>query len=109
MDFRLLSARRRSFSFPSTLATVYRSAFPREAYCSGFKKTTVLMIWSEAPPPTKPPAYSRNRRVSPDTCVGITVSNARNVWSGRHCTCLLYTSDAADDLLCVDLGGRRII
>ena len=27
-------------------------------------------------------------------------------WSG---ICLLYTSDAADDLLCVDLGGRRII
>ena len=23
--------------------------------------------------------------------------------------CLLYTSDAADDLPCVDLGGRRII
>src|SRR5450756_704892 len=23
--------------------------------------------------------------------------------------CLLYTSDAADDLLCVDLGGRHII
>ena len=23
--------------------------------------------------------------------------------------CLLYTSDAADDLLCVDLGGRRIL
>ena len=23
--------------------------------------------------------------------------------------CLLYTSDAADDLLCVDLGGRRNI
>ena len=33
--------------------------------------------------------------------------------SGEDCawvdTCLLYTSDAADDLLCVDLGGRRII
>ena len=27
----------------------------------------------------------------------------------RFITCLLYTSDAADDLLCVDLGGRRII
>src|SRR5450756_2274062 len=27
--------------------------------------------------------------------------------SSRMC-CLLYTSDAADDLLCVDLGGRRI-
>src|SRR5450756_2421398 len=24
----------------------------------------------------------------------------------HHKTCLLYTSDAADDLLCVDLGGR---
>src|SRR5450756_2892229 len=27
----------------------------------------------------------------------------------QYGTCLLYTSDAADDLLCVDLGGRRII
>src|SRR5450756_671626 len=26
---------------------------------------------------------------------------------GSFNTCLLYTSDAADDLLCVDLGGRR--
>ena len=24
-------------------------------------------------------------------------------------SCLLYTSDAADALLCVDLGGRRLI
>ena len=28
---------------------------------------------------------------------------------GMLIPCLLYTSDAADDLLCVDLGGRRII
>src|SRR5665811_2634246 len=28
---------------------------------------------------------------------------------GRHSPCLLYTSDAADDLTRVDLGGRRII
>src|SRR5450756_2645863 len=27
----------------------------------------------------------------------------------QYVICLLYTSDAADDLLCVDLGGRRII
>ena len=27
----------------------------------------------------------------------------------NYLACLLYTSDAADDLLCVDLGGRRII
>ena len=31
--------------------------------------------------------------------------HALNDWH----SCLLYTSDAADDLLCVDLGGRRII
>ena len=29
-----------------------------------------------------------------------------NIWCY---ICLLYTSDAADDLLCVDLGGRRIL
>ena len=28
---------------------------------------------------------------------------------GLSLACLLYTSDAADDLLCVDLAGRRII
>ena len=27
---------------------------------------------------------------------------------GGFMACLLYTSDAADELLCVDLGGRRI-
>src|SRR5659263_771019 len=27
----------------------------------------------------------------------------------KRSDCLLYTSDADDDLLCVDLGGRRII
>ena len=31
------------------------------------------------------------------------------VGQGEGGDCLLYTSDAADDLLCVDLGGRRII
>ena len=56
--------------------------------------------------------------------VGIVVS-VNNVWYRRisdndaltlvfvekvknTTTCLLYTSDAADDLLCVDLGCRRI-
>ena len=28
---------------------------------------------------------------------------------GESMVCLLYTSDAADDMQCVDLGGRRII
>ena len=29
--------------------------------------------------------------------------------AGMRTVCLLYTSDAADELLCVDVGGRRII
>ena len=36
--------------------------------------------------------------------------NLRDVVVVAHSKgCLLYTSDAADDLPCVDLGGRRII
>ena len=44
--------------------------------------------------------------------VGLAADNdqCRLHGASRRCrTCLLYTSDAADDLLCVDLGGRRII
>ena len=37
----------------------------------------------------------------PDSTCGATVN--------RFCACLLYTSDAADDLPCVDLGGRRTL
>ena len=32
----------------------------------------------------------------------------KGVMTARDRLCLLYTSDAADDLPCVDLGGRRI-
>src|SRR5450756_1541549 len=32
---------------------------------------------------------------------------ARDLTNREDLDCLLYTSDAADDLLCVDLGGRR--
>src|SRR5665213_2546565 len=43
---------------------------------------------------------------SPSTPTWITLTEfSRNSVT----TCLLYTSDAADDLLCVDFGGRRII
>src|SRR5680860_1918863 len=40
---------------------------------------------------------------------GVAVGRRQDVVRGQHEDCLLYTSDAADDLLCVDLGGRRII
>ena len=47
----------------------------------------------------------------PDTIDLSECSNAKGRQSKYpwHRYCLLYTSDAADDLLCVDLGGRRII
>ena len=38
-----------------------------------------------------------------------TVEELWSFWDTHSSACLLYTSDAADDLLCVDLGGRRII
>ena len=43
--------------------------------------------------------------------VDIENQKTKIITKGRHdpCVCLLYTSDAADDSQCVDLGGRRII
>ncbi|GAB5769810.1 hypothetical protein JMUB7517_27670 [Staphylococcus aureus] len=38
----------------------------------------------------------------------IVIASKLNFGSDMH-TCLLYTSDAADEGLGVDLGGRRII
>src|SRR5450756_1089371 len=47
------------------------------------------------------------RRCSPGSSTSSCGRSRRS--AGMSCSCLLYTSDAADDLLCVDLGGRRII
>ena len=41
--------------------------------------------------------------------MGMAVTLGLGFIQTRFMICLLYTSDAADDLLCVDLGGRRII
>ena len=37
------------------------------------------------------------------------ITGERHSHQGKLKACLLYTSDAADDMQCVDLGGRRII
>src|SRR5659263_788790 len=42
-------------------------------------------------------------------CTGRGRRPERRCFTWNAHSCLLYTSDAADDLLCVDLGGRRII
>ena len=43
-----------------------------------------------------------------DVVFGAYAPSGRLTMSFPYSVCLLYTSDAADDLLCVDLGGRRI-
>ena len=48
---------------------------------------------------------THNVRVCVPSCDG----RRNRLWNRLLKACLLYTSDAADDLLCVDLGGRRII
>src|SRR5680860_1731059 len=48
-------------------------------------------------------------RISMRTSLRANASPYLTLRSRTEKTCLLYTSDAADDLLCVDLGGRRII
>src|SRR5450756_3185355 len=64
------------------------------------------------------PAVTLSKRVSGLIIIGscwfmLAATRARRAssgdWECRYSSCLLYTSDAADDLLCVDLGGRRII
>ena len=47
--------------------------------------------------------------VEPNDFLRRMVSLLNDAATEIHLACLLYTSDAADDLLCVDLGGRRII
>ena len=48
--------------------------------------------------------YTRHRFTQ-----GLHVSGGDVEFLAYNPLCLLYTSDAADDLPCVDLGGRRII
>ena len=77
---------------------------------------------TEAPIKLTPVKYSNIKfTISPpeDAPKGIPIRMIGNLYSmglfisdlqgGLSTVCLLYTSDAADDLLCVDLGGRRII
>ena len=57
--------------------------------------------------------YDRIRTCEPqvERLVIVAVGNPRlaREQPGLHITCLLYTSDAADERSSVDLGGRRII
>src|SRR5659263_190252 len=63
---------------------------------------TVLQLWSED-------AFNHALTSVDDVASKVLDFRYLNPQTGPFYVCLLYTSDAADDLLCVDLGGRRII
>src|SRR5450756_2296749 len=56
-----------------------------------------------------PAACMASSRTRPASTSARSATCRRSRPPSRSTACLLYTSDAADDLLCVDLGGRRII
>ena len=58
-----------------------------------------------------PGAAATSLRAQATGNIGVLVSRVTNPFFAGlfDAICLLYTSDAADDLLCVDLGGRLII
>src|SRR5450756_2014115 len=84
----------RSASIPAGLSSVFHTDLM--GWDTARLTTSVVSLVSDS----MSSVMIRPRSVSPDLR-----------WSGRfpsvYPTCLLYTSDAADDLLCVDLGGRR--
>ena len=57
-----------------------------------------------------PPQSTHPARSCPgDQCPSAQRAADRGRQCGHGVTCLLYTSDAADERSCVDLGGRRLI
>ena len=66
-----------------------------------------MLIWSSDVFVDGASAIARLLGVSP-LIIGITIVGF-GTSAPEMLICLLYTSDAADDTPCVDLGGRRII
>src|SRR5450756_2287633 len=81
--------------YPAVVTAIAQVAFPNQANGSMIVvdgKTVGSSLIGQA---FSDPKYLWGR----PSAAGVTDANP----------CLLYTSDAADDLLCVDLGGRRIL
>src|SRR5450756_510804 len=78
-------------------------------------RPTIRTVWLPAPRYSGTASFSTVQEPSGPSLEGRSVrsrmlaSSTRMVKPPARWGCLLYTSDAADDLLCVDLGGRRII
>src|SRR5659263_761111 len=109
--------------------TPKKAASSPEGLFSPFSILFILILWSCAGHTASPKGEQHARRRATSGASGRALSAAKGERGGRQYrkefqidfrvpkgkpmgignTCLLYTSDAADDLLCVDLGGRRII
>src|SRR5665213_4554986 len=91
--------------FTSALASA-RLVLSESASTNAVTLTLVaLVLFSAICPSPDPPNFAlRHDHIKP-----VIVRFARQFIHFLSRICLLYTSDAADDLLCVDLGGRRII
>ena len=68
---------------------------------SGGLDTSVILKWLQNTYKAEIITYTSN--------LGQEIDTREIIQNAKSLGCLLYTSDAADDLLCVDLGGRRII
>src|SRR5680860_1899002 len=87
--------------FPGTPKTSVPSRTPKDSGLPGFIATRQNLLSTPNSSCT-----SLTKSYSPTETPPEVMSTS---YSRPSPTCLLYTSDAADDLLCVDLGGRRII
>src|SRR5680860_1885658 len=81
------------------------------AVCAGVQRCSVTRCTTSSLPSGVSFALEWDMRASSSRLVSRNPNPNREALplSTMSVGCLLYTSDAADDLLCVDLGGRRII
>src|SRR5450756_3112895 len=86
---------------PSSPTHAMSAAYSRSSLRSKQPPPTARHVGPHGPEPSAPHGSGPQERICSSSCLS---------WLHllKSC-CLLYTSDAADDLLCVDLGGRRII
>src|SRR5659263_776370 len=97
----------RSRRSPSVLSAMNTAPDVRNSVAVTTPPSRVNGVRSEKNPPV---SWWDASPSAPATASGATTTPSRPTTSiSMPWTCLLYTSDAADDLLCVDLGGRRII
>ena len=87
--------------------TLAYSEEARQAFLNGDRESFDFNLYFEVWNSIKSNHFSKNQIKERDLFYG-SLEGLAGATDDPY-TCLLYTSDAADDLLCVDLGGRRSI